>query len=176
MTYSNNSLSHNLELDLLRSMIIVVTIVFCVLGLFEDINPTHNFSIWMYFLAMSPILFLFSLFLKNYMKITILMLNTVLIVMAVSLVYFFFSESYYFGNDLKQYRIKLLLLNLVMVNFFFLKAAKTLQIDDAEADLSMYHPTREKNTAYRKLTRRRNRRANSQTKNNVKVKSGQYRG
>ena len=70
----NNSLSSNYECSLLRSMIALTTIVFCILGGFVDGNPTNHFTIWMYFLGIAPVIFIFTLIINKYTHLSLFLL------------------------------------------------------------------------------------------------------
>ena len=60
MTYINsNSLSDNLEVDMLRTMVAVVTIV---VSLFSSVID----GLWLYFLAISVLLFVLTLLIKRF--------------------------------------------------------------------------------------------------------------
>jgi len=166
MAYKNsNSLSNNLEVDMLRTMIAVVTVVVSLFSLTSD-------GLWMYFLALSTVLFLFTLFIKKFPNGSLTSVFLVLILSAIILHEFtLYSNSIFNG-----YKVTVLLIHFVLITFLFWKASRTLLQTDVDADISMYNSSEEKGSNSRKLTRRRNRRASFRSKNSVKIKSGQYRG
>lgn len=80
MTYANeNSLSNNLEVDLLRSMIMILTVSLFFLSLFTDSNSYVDLEIWIYFVAIAPVVFLFTLFIKSFPRITLISLSLLLL-------------------------------------------------------------------------------------------------
>lgn len=173
MTYhTNNSLTDNLEVDLLRSMIIAVTTALCFLGFFVDGNPSDKFTLWMYFIAVSPIIFLATVLIRKFPQMTLILLDIILVTLSVVLRQF----VYYIGNELNFIKCFLFILHFAAINYFFWKVSKTLMLTDVEADISMVNNSNNKGEKFRKFARRRNRRANFNKKNTVKIKSGQYRG
>ncbi len=72
MNNDTNSLTDRLEVDLLRSMIVIVTVVFWSLSFLTDENPylSEEIALWIYFIAVSPVVFLFTLSVKPFPKFT----------------------------------------------------------------------------------------------------------
>jgi len=171
MTYRNNSLSDNYEISLLRSMLIIITVCFCILGAGSDGNPTNNFAIWMYFLAISPVVLIFTLFIKKNTNILIVVLSMTLVFS----ILIFNEYLFYDIDEISLYKISLLFFHLIVIIYFFWKASRTLLIEDVEVDLSMFNKTEGLKNS-RKIIRRSNRRGKSRAKNSTKIKSGQYRG
>ncbi len=171
-SHYNNSLTDNLEVDLLRSMIVAVTTALCFFGFFVDGNPSDKFTLWMYFIAVSPIIFFATLLIKKSPQMTLILLDIILLTS--SLV--FKQYVYYMGNELSFVKIILVILHFAVINYFFWKVSKTLMLTDVEADISMVTESKNKAVKSRKFARRRNRRENFNKKNTIKIKSGQYRG
>ena len=171
MTNNNNSLSNNYVVSLLRSMIVLITITLCVLGSFVDGNPTNNFTIWMYFLAVAPIIFIFTLFIKKFTNLSLIILFLTLIIFSL-----IFNQSLFYRLDeISSYKISLLLLHFLLINYFFWKGSRTLLIEDVGDDLSLFNKVESTGNS-RKLVRRSNRRGQSRAKNSTNIRSGQYRG
>ena len=173
MANGSNSLTDRLEVDLLRSMIVIVTVIFWSISFLADGNPylSKQIALWIYFIAVSPLVYLFTLSVKHFPKFTLVTLFVFLLLAGV--VYSFYNYSKY-DNSI-GYKAFLLLAHAVAVLYFFFNATKTLDKDDVvfEYDNAMSNP----NKSYsRKLARRRNRREYSRAKNSTKLKSGQYRG
>jgi len=169
---SDNSLSSNYESSLLRSMIVLITIIFCLLGGFVDGNPTHNFTLWMYFLGIAPVIFIFTLIINKYTRLSLFLL---FFIMIISSLVFNKLLIYDLNGVLSTYKISLVILHFITINFFFWKISKTLLIDDVDLDFSLIKKTGSSKNS-RRLVRRSNRRKNSRAKNSTNVKSGQYRG
>jgi len=170
--HANNSLTDNYEVDLLRSMIIAVTTALCFFSFFVDGNPSGKFTLWMYFIAVSSIVFLATLFIRKFPHKTLLFLDIVLIIIS----FIFRQYIYYIGNEISFVKLVFVVIHFAAINYFFWKVSKTLMLVDVEADMSMVNVSKAKGGNSRKFARRRNRRANFNKKNTVKVKSGQYRG
>jgi len=168
-----NSLTDRLEVDLLRSMIVIVTVVFCLLSFFVGDNHylSNEIALWAYFIALSPVVYLFTLSIKSYPKTT---LATLFSVVALSgAVYSYYNHLQFV--EANGYKPFLLIAHAYIVLCFFYKATKTLKKSNATFEYSNTNDKANKSSS-RKLTRRRNRRAQSRAKNSVKLKSGQYRG
>lgn len=166
MTYKNsNSLSDNLEVDMLRTMITVVTVVVSLFSLTAD-------GLWMYFLALSTVLFLVTLFIKKFPNGSLISVSLVMIISAIILHKF----TLYSDSILNGYKVSMLSIHFILITYLFWKASRTLLQIDVDADISMYNSSEQRGSNSRKLTRRRNRRASFRSKNSVKIKSGQYRG
>lgn len=166
MAYENsNSLSANLEVDMLRTMIAVVTVVVSLFSLTAD-------GLWIYFLTLSTVLFVFTLFIKKFPNGSLISVSLVLILSAIILHEF----TLYSDSILNGFKVSMLSIHFVLITFLFWKASRTFLQTDVDADISMYNRSEERGPNSRKLTRRRNRRASFRSKNSVKIKSGQYRG
>lgn len=172
MTYQNsNSLSDNLEVDLLRSMIVIVSVTFSFLSFFLEEVVNNPLALWIYFVVLSPFIFLFTLSLKKYTTISLILLSVFLILTSLIVKDFVFYNE----GEISIVKIIYILLHFISINFFFWKASRTLRLNDVEADLSMLTNLNSHSNT-RKLTRRKNRRDRFRANNTVKLKSGQYRG
>lgn len=173
MAYTNNNcLSGNLEVNMLRTVIVVLTVIACVFSSTVDGIPVGNFTLWMYFLAIVPVIFVLTAVLKLYPHTALALLTIFLIVTTL----IFKKYLFYTDGDFSGYKLAIVSMHFIFMIFFFWKALKTLVQDDVEADISMYNKSDLNDSNSRKLTRRKNRRANFRAKNSVKIKSGQYRG
>jgi len=169
---TDNSLPSNYECYLLRSMIALITIVFCIFGGFVDGNPTNHFTIWMYFLGIAPVIFIFTLIINKYTHLSLFLL---FFIMIISNLVFNKLLIYDLDGVISPYKISLVILHFITINFFFWKISKTLLINDADIDIPLVEKTGSSKNS-RRLVRRSNRRNKSRTKNNTNIKSGQYRG
>ncbi len=173
MANVTNSLTDRLEVDLLRSMVVIVTVVFWSLSFLADENPylSNEIALWIYFIAVSPLVYLFTLSIKNYPKFTLVALFVFLLLAGV--VYSFYNFSRFVETN--GYKAFLLIAHACTVLFFFYNATKTLGKDNVvfEYDSAKDSPSKSNS---RKLTRRRNRREHARAKNSTRIKTGQYRG
>ena len=170
---NTNSLTDRLEVDLLRSMTVIFTVSFSMASFWADENPylSNDIALWIYFIALSPLVYLFTLSVKKYPKFTLTGLFVFLLLAGV--VYSFYNYSKY-DNSI-GYKAFLLVVHACTVLYFFFKATRTLGKENIVFDYS--HGSHNSNTSNsRKLARRRNRREHSRTKNSTRIKSGQYRG
>lgn len=162
---NNNSLSDNLEVDMLQTMIAVVTVIVSLFSFGAD-------GLWMYFLAVATVLFVLTLLIKKYPKGILTTVAVFLLLTSITLHDFVL----YSDSILNGYKAVMVTIHFILVGFLFWKASRTLLQVDVDADISMYNNKVETGSNSRKLTRRRNRRAGFRAKNSVKIKSGQYRG
>ena len=166
MTYINsNSLSDNLEVDMLRTMVAVVTIV---VSLFSSVID----GLWLYFLAISVLLFVLTLLIKRFPNGILITMVLLLLITGIT----FQDFVLYSDAILNVFKVTIVLIHFVLMSFLFWKVTRTLLQADVVADISVYNRSKEKGGHTRNLTRRRNRRASFRSKNSVKIKSGQYRG
>jgi len=170
---NTNSLTDRLEVDLLRSMIVIVTVVFCVLSFLADENSylSNEIALWIYFITISPLVFLFTLSIKNHSKLTLGIL--LLALTSCGVLYSIYNFSRFVETN--GYKSFLLLAHAATILYFFYNASKTLGKENAVIDYKYAKDNPNKSSA-RKLTIRRNRREHSRAKNSTKIKSGQYRG
>ena len=173
MTYKNqNSLSDNLEIDMLRTMIVVVTIIAVIFAVFAESSDEFSFVPWMYVITTAPIIFLATLFLRRYLTITIITLSVFLLLGMV-----IFRKNLFINDDgLSFYNLTVLIVHFGTMLSFFIKASRTLRLSDEEAFLSNESMNSQGNSISRKLSRRRKRREGYNSRNKTKIKSGQYRG
>jgi glucan phosphoethanolaminetransferase (alkaline phosphatase superfamily) len=154
-------------------MIVIVTVIFWSLSFLADDNPylSNEIALWIYFIAISPVVFLFTLSVKKYPRFTLAALFVFLLLAGVT--YSFYNYSKY--GDSIAYKAFLLLAHAVTVLYFFANATKTLSKENVVFEYDSANDSPNKSNS-RKLARRRNRREHSWAKNSTRIKSGQYRG
>ncbi len=173
MANDSNSLTDRLEVDLLRSMIVIMTVAFSMASFLADGNPylSEEIALWIYFIAISPLIYLFTLSIKDFPKFTLATLFVFLLLAGV--IYSFYNHSKY-DNSI-GYKAFLLVAHAYTVLYFFYKATQILSKENVVFEYNSAKDSPNKSNS-RKLARRRNRREHSRAKNSTRIKSGQYRG